>query len=364
MAIRLLLGLCVLGHPAASATDVGTRAFYVLFADQIESPNWPEKLCQNNGVGPQGHECVDARKYSNGVFIASPQNMTRELITKVKRDVPGSSVLGYFDFGDIPLAQSAECPFCHGHIMGDRPGRNCSTTYTCGPSPFLTGLHKAFPNKMAVHDITDGLPGVMLESYWGLAKYVWTSASCDALADYLSRSLMAVGFDGLYVDGYAEPDRVDFHQCALKEEGCQSFMKPNRSYDIDGDGVADSPEEIYASYFAWAPAFMARMRAKFGPSGVVLANSAGSISDSSLSGVTIEMEACTGDSGTKRCADALNAQHTASVAAGVTPVSVLWLTHSESMPASKQCEVVAQLQQQYPWVQAGTDFFDGSHVVC
>ena len=29
-----------------------------------------------------------------------------------------------------------------------------------------------------------------------------------------------------------------------------------------------------------------------------------------------------------------------------------------------QCQTVADLQQQYPWVQAGTDFFDGSHVVC
>ena len=38
----------------------------------------------------------------------------------------------------MPLAPSAECPFCNSHIMGDRPGRNCSTTYRCGPSPFLS----------------------------------------------------------------------------------------------------------------------------------------------------------------------------------------------------------------------------------
>ena len=47
----------------------------------------------------------------------------------------------------------------------------------------------------------------------------------------------------------------------------------------------------------------------------------------------------------------------------MTP-QVLWLTHSESVNASAQCEEVARLQRQFPWVQAGTDFFDGSHVVC
>ena len=40
------------------------------------------------------------------------------------------------------------------------------------------------------------------------------------------------------------------------------------------------------------------------------------------------------------------------------------MTHSEAMTAVEQCEQVADLQKQYPWVQAGTDFFDGSHVLC
>ena len=75
---------------------------------------------------------------------------------KIKRDVSGSSVVAYFDFGNMPLANSPECPFCHSHIMGDRPGRNCSTTYHCGPSPFLAELQRVFPPRLAVHDITDG----------------------------------------------------------------------------------------------------------------------------------------------------------------------------------------------------------------
>lgn len=357
--------LLFLGQSSVVAS-IGTQAFYVLFSDQIRSPNWPQKLCQNNGVGPQGDKCVDASKYENGVFIASPQNMTKDDIAKVKRDVPGSHVIAYFDFGDMPLSNSVECPFCHSHIMGDRPGRNCSTTYSCGPSPFLSGLQHAFPTRLAVHDVTNGsVPGVCVQSYWGLAKYVWNAEGAQILAQFLGEWIVAHGFDGIYLDGYVEPDRVDFHECHLKEEGCQSFIKPGHVYDIDGDGRPETPSEIYGSYFAWGPAFLAMMRRRLGRDAIILANSAGSLSDASLSGVTIEMEACTAKhGGARKCSDALHGQHTATAAAGGTPVSVLWLTHSNSMPAAQQCKLMESLQAQYPYVQAGTDFFDGSHVVC
>ena len=95
-----------------------------------------------------------------------------------------------------------------------------------------------------------------------------------------------------------QPSKVNFDQCVLKEEGCQSFLKANHTYDIDGDGLPDSSVEIYGSYFAWALAFVALMRQKLGTERIILANSAGSISDSSLSGITIEMEACRGAGGT------------------------------------------------------------------
>ena len=58
------------------------------------------------------------------------------------------------------------------------------------------------------------------------------------------------------------------------------------------------------------------------------------------------------------------AAQVATTAAGREPVSVLWLTHAESMTPAEQCAQVYKLQQLYPWVQAGTDFFDGSHIVC
>ena len=167
------------------------------------------------------------------------------------------------------------------------------------------------------------------------------------------------------MDGYLEPDLVNLKQCKTKLEGCNSFMKEGRQYDADGDGQADTAAEIAGMYFAWAPAFVAMMRKALGDEAIILANSAGSLSDPSLSGVTIEMEGCVGSrGGAAKCSNALNGQHVATTAANRTPLSVLWLTHSEAMSAAEQCKQVAALQLQYPWVQAGTDFFDGSHVVC
>jgi hypothetical protein len=346
---------------------VGVQAFYILFASQIQSRDWPHKICQNGGRGPQGTECVNGAAYKNGVFITSPQNITKALVEKVKSDIPGSRVLAYWDFGDIPIQgrTTIECPFCRAHIMGDRPGRNCSTTYRCGSSPFLTALQSVFPAELAVHDITDGLPGQMIESYPGLPKYVWNNRSAPLLADFLGSWLHEHGFDGLYMDGYLEPDLVKLRQCTTKEEGCTSFMKPGRKYDIDGDGLADTAATVAGSYFAWGPAFVSMMRARLGDKAVLLANSAGSISDPSLSGVTIEMEGCVGSrGGIAKCANALGGQRASTVAAGREALSILWLTHAESMSPAQQCAHVAALQKQYPWVQAGTDFFDGSHIVC
>ena len=65
----------VLALAVAQSSSAAKKSFYILFAEQIDSPGFPESICQNAGRGPQGSECVDGRDYS--VFIASPQgNMT------------------------------------------------------------------------------------------------------------------------------------------------------------------------------------------------------------------------------------------------------------------------------------------------
>ena len=75
------------------------------------------------------------------------------------------------------------------------------TTYRCGPSPFLSALQDTFPLAQAVHDITDGMPGTMVEGYPGLAKYIWNNVSAPLLAKFLSNWLNDNGYDGLYMDG-------------------------------------------------------------------------------------------------------------------------------------------------------------------
>ena len=49
------------------------------------------------------HMHASSIRYKNGVFIASPQNITKELLAKVRTDVPGSRIVAYWDFGDIPI---------------------------------------------------------------------------------------------------------------------------------------------------------------------------------------------------------------------------------------------------------------------
>ena len=239
--------------------------------------------------------------------------------------------------------------------MGDRPGRNCTTTYRCyddlADNPFVAALNAVFPPELAVRRLTPANKSYeLVEAYPGLAAYLWTERSTEVLHRFLSAWLQRVGFDGIYLDGYVQPSKKAF---------------PETGFDYDGDGVPETPAQAAALYFAWAPAFVSRMRASLGPDALILANSAGAVSDPNLSGLTIELEACTpANGGNKSCAAALGAQHTVSQIAGHESVSVLWLTHSEQMSPADQCAFAAEMQAKYPWLQQGTDFFDGSHVVC
>eukprot|EP00040_Diaphanoeca_grandis_P013656 m.69024 g.69024 ORF g.69024 m.69024 type:complete len:375 (+) comp24034_c0_seq1:111-1235(+) len=339
---------------AAPGVSGAKKSFYILFSDQIDSPTFPSKICQNAGVGPQGDECVDGREYS--VFIASPQNMTAAHLAKVRQMVPASRIVAYWDFGDIPLKPSdpALCPFCTGHTMGDRPGRNCTTTYHCSDpeyNPFVAALNAVFPSELAIRQLFPANNSYQLaQGYPGLAGYLWTEKSATILSKFLSGWVQQIGFDGIYLDGYIQPSKREFH---------------DSGYDYDGDGVAETAEEQAALYFAWAPAFVAMMRQALGEKAIILANSAGAVSDTSLSGLTIELEACVPtDGGEKSCGAALGGQHVATSSVNRESVSVLWLTHSESMGPAEQCAFAAKLQTEFPWVQQGTDFFDGSHIVC
>ena len=185
--------------------------------------------------------------------------------------------------------------------------------------------------------------------YPGLAQLVPSASTALLVADLVADFFLAAGLDGAYLDGY-EPPGVKGLACA-------------GACDFDGDGRVDTATEALAQYTAWAPALVARLRNRLGPGALLLSNSAGALSDSSLDGLTIEMEACL-DVGA--CTNAMLGQAAASAAArpASAPTSVFWLTHAEAMPPPQQCANVSAWQAAHPWILAGTDFFDGSHIVC
>jgi hypothetical protein len=182
-----------------------TKAFYILFANQIDDSSFPARVCQNGGQGPQGDECVDLRDYSNGVIITSPQNITAAHIAKVKAAVPGSRILAYWDFLHVPYLPKdpSVCACCTGHVMGDKSGRDCTTTYPCGgdADSFTHSLWGMWNTSWSVTRLTGGDEGIVC-GYPGLSSYVWMEESATAVSAWLAAWLQRVGFDGLYLDGY------------------------------------------------------------------------------------------------------------------------------------------------------------------
>eukprot|EP00946_MAST-07B_sp_MAST-7B-sp1_P000086 g86.t1 len=343
-----LLFFILLAAPALS-----TKSFYILFADQIDAASFPARICQNAGDGPQGHECVDGREFD--VFITSPQNITTAHLAKVRKYVPQSRIVAYWDFNHMPLKPDdprALCSFCKGHTMGDRPGRNCTTTYRCSDpayNPFVRELNDVFPPELAIRQLhSENNSFSLVQGYPGLASYMWTAKSTTILHAFLSKWVKDIGFDGIYLDGY----------------GRQTFTS-DTGYDFDGDGLPETSAQVTNLYNGWAPTFVAMMRSSLGNDALILANSGMANTDTSLSGLTIELEGCTAArGGMKACGAALGGQDAAAKAVGRESLSVLWLTHSESMKPKDQCDFVKKMQTEFPFVQQGTDFFDGSHIVC
>ena len=140
------------------------------------------------GNGPQGAECVAASTYKNGVFITSPENVTAAHVAKVKLAAPGSRVVLYWDFGEMPVTASKEvCPFCTGHVMGDLDGRNCTTTYPCGAGTFTTALNKSVPHELLIRMRTaadplwkfvEGYPGAACVLSTGRPRHSWRDPRC------------------------------------------------------------------------------------------------------------------------------------------------------------------------------------------
>jgi hypothetical protein len=104
----------------------------------------------------------------------------------------------------------------------------------------------------------------------------------------------------------------------------------------------------------YRPLFTAGLRAALGPDAIMVANTLGVV-DPSLNGLTIE--ACDSSETEEQCVERFGAQ--AAVAAAPN-VSVIWLKGSDP----QECAIAARLRARFPFMLEGTDFYDGTHVVC
>ena len=367
-------------------------AYYILWKAMLAGPDWPSAFLP----------------YSGGVIIMDPFNVTKEDIAQIKAEL-NATVLMYFDTTDIAVpatdgvcaANDANCNSKFPCSTGG-PGLCCTTfdcdrfknAKLCPADSFYHGLSQVFEVDWTVNLLENGTRRPLCKYYFG-PVFVPFQKSIDALVPYVASWVKKIGFDGLYLDEFFPSASIALPLPLLQ----------NRQFDADGDGKPETvaavptpaingvaliaidaaiaqifirymmiaspsicvcvayfcPEQVVQQFQQFQPKLVSGLRSALGQHAIIIANTVVGQHSSALNGLTIEMEACTG-SNYDRCVATLIAQHNVSVQPAF---AILWLTgESASNPAATQCARVAQMQAQLPWVLVGTDFYDGSHVVC
>ena len=273
-----------------------TKAFYVLFANQIDHPSFPKRVCQNNGVGPQGWQCVNLLDYAGGVVILSPENVTAAHVAKLKGAVAGVRVLGYFDVGFIPIKPSdGRCDL--GRASARDPQRAALSILPFSasiismlpiptasrPHAQLPQLHRAHHGRPARPQLLDDLrvqrrrePAVQRRAERGLPWRVGRPRRQDGPRRRHRRHARRL----LPWPGQLHPlQRLRIrpkrplgelapaawlrrHLSGRLRDAPAVGLAPLGSLDWDGDGVPESPQQALDQYNAWAPVFVARLRAE------------------------------------------------------------------------------------------------------
>ena len=163
-----------------------------------------------------------------------------------------------------------------------------------------------------------------------------SAQSNAALVPFVADWVTSRGYDGVYFDEYFKA-------------WTQTFPFP---VDTDGDGKPETLAETQTQYDKYRPAFSAALRTALGPGALMIANSDPGQVDPSLNGLTIEA-----------CNDAAEcvASFVAQAAVAYLPLlSVMWLKGSNTA----ECANAREMRAKLPYVLEGTDFYDGTHVVC
>lgn len=215
-------------------------------------------------------------------------------------------------------------------------------------------------HRWAVTNLRDGKP---ICPFSGLGRAPDTAAawipmklSSDAMVAFYTEKLLP-GYDGLYLDEDNDAFRGTWQTYITAEsEG---------EFSVDGTGAAATVDDLQAQYAAWRTYLTSGLRQALGPDRLFLANvNVPTTADPSLNGITVEFEHCRPAPGqnvsvlSSACREALRGQHEMTNRAGLRPVSAMWLTHSEVVPAAQQCREMADVQRLFPWVGRGDDITD------
>ena len=274
------------------------------------------------------------------VFVTQPLNFTKKMIYKVKKETNAIMLL-YWDSQHTPALMMG-CST--GDVEGDSPGKLVPHSNQGKYASKMRSM--GFKPEYAVRPIPLNYSNPIVCRYPGLASYVLMKSSADVIVDFIVDWAEKYNFDGFYLDN--QFSSASFAQYNPTGGG---------SIDVNGDGTADSIADIIAQYTNWRPYFTQRLRERM-PNTIIIGNSGGPLSDPAMNGLSLEMEYC---KEVQMCIDIFEAQK----AVGISPpLSILWLTHSNVIPAQQQCDTAKLIQNKFPWVVVGTDFFDGSHIVC
>ena len=230
LVICVMITLLTVG--ANQREEQQSRAYFILFAHDIDSPSFPDTACSGVYCG----------LYNS--FIVQPLNINKTHIEKLKglRTDCDVKVLAYFDTIHIPIVSGC----AKGHSMGDRAGKTCSVYGQCTTKgTYLELLREVFPAKFGVRK----LPGnETVCTYPGLASFNAFGASVNALVKALTTIVHTAGFDGVYLDNRLSPAIYE------REPIMQLLKSDSNSYDINGDGIPDTFDQALSQYTAYAPA--------------------------------------------------------------------------------------------------------------
>jgi hypothetical protein len=218
-------------RPPAVSISPGPRALFFVNRAKFEEPDWPERY----------------RVY--GLFVCDPVLDPAE-IAAMRTDFPDAMLLTYANAQSVRIAMHEE--------------------------PYWRALTDAFDSSLCIRDLQTGSV-VRLED--DVPAFVHGPEAAEALAAFHRDVTMQLGTDGIYMDqvtvGYPEWKRVRLGQLA---EG----------FDIDNDGVADGVAGLDATYAAWKPHFLQRLRDEIGDEAILIGNSNGPLGHPALNGMSIE----------------------------------------------------------------------------